>query len=453
MGYLALWPLMLLAGSLTLRSAGWKHEFDSRRFVTAAALGAIVVAASVAADVHILHLGWPARLAVGAALIALPAVARLRLADEPAAAIRRARFEWVSWLALAFALLDVADRILITNSLGITLSDELHICLARSLVMDAGERDLTGATAARAPMVSHADYPGLGPLLLTAGHALNGGVDFAWSRLPVQLFDLAFVVLLWRALRGRAPPLLAAGLLIVTVCGGFRLVLTADADRLVAFALALAIDGLWTSDEGDRTRGVVEAAVGTAMLAFTKHEGAVLAVLLAGCWIVFARPWRTLGWRRALLPPGSAAVVTAATWIANVRLGLANDLFAPPAGEPIHSGVAARVAARSAEIGAAWLRSVAFGGLASSFLLGAVVVLLVAARPYGSVSWRWMAAVTAAAMAIYFFVFAATPFDPRWHWGTAGVRVFSQLDGALALLAGALAARRPTGDLTARTAP
>ncbi|MCB9832377.1 MAG: hypothetical protein H6807_07875 [Planctomycetes bacterium] len=319
--------------------------------------------------------------------------------------------------------------------------DELAIWGGRALCaleaddLGPGYHERVSAAIARGEQ-AHADYPLLNTLL-QAWAMMSGKAELgAATRLPIQLFDLAALLLLAAIAVERCRPVFLRFLVVVMPFMTFWYAAPqAMSDRIVAFAALLAVDGLVPAPGRSARAAALRVWLGLALLVATKNEGA----MLAGIIVLAALPavWRREGKRgiarfgRLLVP---AASIFIGHWTWAWQLGFENDLV------PMSGGgqglVAVLFSARSLDrvpaLGGLVLRDLVLDPFAGAFLplvlLGAILLC-----------WRRLAAawlpllVAALGLAAFLLVFLATPYDLKWHWSTAGPRVVSQLDLILAL--------------------
>jgi hypothetical protein len=375
-------------------------------------------------------------------------------AEPPA---RPARWKQaVFWVAFTIATAVVCDHALLASLRPVFDSDEAFIWSPRAKVLfhaggmnEAFRAEMLESSADAADVVSHKDYPLLNSLLHLLVYVDAGRITDFENRLPMQAFGLALVCIAGAALRRLAGPLVAAAMLVVLisetpVAYAFRFSM---ADGMVSIGLLCAADCfLREKSTGERDFpnpreaqvGVAAAAwarmggLSLAFLAWTKHEGVMLAALFAVLILVFSRR-RAAAW---LVPP---LFVVGLTWAINHWFGFRNDLVQSGTAEgPIWPRLLAPFGERGAMIAAWFWRDYAGNPKASRLLLFPLVL----APFHPAVRERRVLFATAVALALAvvadLWIFASTPRPFEWHWGTAGVRVLSQLNPAIALVVGAM---------------
>ncbi|HTE06087.1 MAG TPA: glycosyltransferase family 39 protein, partial [Planctomycetota bacterium] len=367
------------------------------------------------------------------------------------------RWERVLFAAcLAFALVSVADRIVLAGTRVVASGDEGSIWTAKARALwTAGGLDARFAELAHREFgIWHQDYPPLDPLLQVYAAQLAGRpLDFE-NRLPVLLFLPALLLLLAGALRRCARPALA-GLLLVAFATCTMTVDVAQqayADALVAVGMLALLESVRRWRREGTTAWLALASVAATALVFSKNESRMLllAAALGGAAAWWAHR-RAAGTREQvegsvrvdlrverrphgaapvrlraadavwLLPP--LAVLVAITAV-NARFGFANDLLASSDGRGPLERLAGQGAGRVAEV----LRLCAGALLAacrdSSLLVAGCALLvllfprhLLAPRAPGEVRpdrSAWSLTLLLAACG-YLLVFLGTPLDVAWH--------------------------------------
>jgi hypothetical protein len=242
-----------------------------------------------------LRAAWilPALLALTAALYGL---GRRVEVMAPSTEARHPAWERLLFgLTLAFLLLTLLDRILLAASDVVATSDEARIWASKAKVLfhtggfGAGFR----AALAEPEVISHPDYPPLSPLLQVWVHAHAGEIVHVESRLPIQAFGIAGLLLAASALLRRARPLVATPFLACIGTLGFARFSMGQAfsDVLIATGL-LACWDLWQRFEEDGRRVWLRVLCACApALLWSKNEG-LLHVLAFGVAFSFAACFR-----------------------------------------------------------------------------------------------------------------------------------------------------------------
>lgn len=281
-----------------------------------------------------LRAGWLAPALLACAGLALALGRRVRVV-EPSARPRAPRWERRCFaVVLALLLLSTVDRILLASADVLVSSDEARIWAAKAKVLfHAGGFGPEFAAATRMPEVmAHPDYPPLNPLLQLWVHAHAGEIVHVESRLPIQVFALAGILVAASALRRRARALVAALFLICIGSVGRFFTYQVFSDALIALGL-LACWDLWQRYQEDGALVWLRLAACTApLLVWSKNEGmlqvlafalASLAAALAGRTRLPARGerWRALAW--------AAPLVVSVLYLRgfNAHFGLVNDLL------------------------------------------------------------------------------------------------------------------------------
>jgi hypothetical protein len=361
-------------------------------------------------------------------------------------------------LTVAACAAATCDRALLRGVMPVVEGDEAFIWAARAkvLVASGGLNDRYGAEVLdaipeTAPAVSHPDYPILNSLLQAVTFINAGRVTHFENRLPIQAFALALTLAAAAALRRVSPPLVAAGLLVLLHAQRWVADMAgpAMADGMVALGLLVALDCWLRERDGGGAPWARFGGLALALLAWSKHEGAMVAALTAA-GVVLAGPRDARRLVRWLLPP---AIVVLATWATNAAFGFRNDLAQHHADGTIWTRFLPALSGRGADVAAlAWRDFLAAPRVSGLLAFGLVLGLLVPAvrRDRRVVA---AAAVLLFALAVDVAVFVATPNDLAWHWRTAGPRVLSQLNPAIALVVGAMAGLAGTPDRRLESAP
>jgi hypothetical protein len=400
-------------------------------------------------------------VAMAALLAALGA--RRGVAAEAAAptapAAARARIPWLA-LAVVAALALTADRIVHANAVAVVMEDEAEIWAgkAKALFVAGGFGARLGPLAAD---LSHADYPPLDPLLQLWTYVLAGRIVHVENRLPLQWGTIGATLLLASALRRRASPAVAAGLLLLWSAAPEtgETVRFANADGLVAFALLGAADAWLRFTEGGGAGWWRVAAVELGALVWAKNEGDLLLVAaLAAGGVALARDAalrrrvRSLG--RQLLWLALPLLLVAVHVAINRRFGWRNDLM-QPAGDvpPLWRGIVRRLDfASMARIATAFARELFFREDPTGRLVAGQACLVAAFLGPALLGARAVrrggaAAVTLAllfGLAGLFCVYAATPNDLEWQLRLSAHRVLYDLVPTAVLALGVVfGAREP----------
>lgn len=304
------------------------------------------------------------------------------------------------------------------------------------------------------PEIVHTDYPLLLPLLsmrtwrFTGDETLLAGVTLA----------LAFTACTFAALGGSVARLRGAklgGLAVLGLCATpFFAVQGAGQTGDVPLACFALLAAAWARLGGARAYVVCGAFAGLA--AWTKNEGALVAGALL-FWLLASRA-RAAGLRAAAVGAGRALAGAAAALAALVafKIWLAprNDLVANHDAAKILPMLTSRE--RWGLVGRAygdlllWLRGAgAVTGLGPVMLVAAALLL---GRQRGG---RFLGVEVAAVLTVLageFVVFLLSPYDLRWHLGTALDRLVLQV-WPLTLFGVALAVRTGDDDLESRAPP
>lgn len=309
-----------------------------------------------------LSAGWIGSSACAVAAVAF-ALGRRRPVVEPGASVRHPSWENALFaLALACLLLSTVDRILLASADVLVSSDETRIWAAKARILfHSGGFGPAFRAALQPEVIAHPDYPPLNPLLQLWVHAHAGELVHVESRLPIQVFALAGILVAASALRRRARPLVAALFLVCIGTLGRFFTYQVFSDALIAIGLFACWD-LWQRYEESGALVWLRGLGCTApMLVWSKNEG-TLHVLAFGLALVAAvvtrrvrlpegrERWRILAWSAPLL-----ASLAYHVWF-NAHFGLVNDLVlgGPEMGDaddieaaPGFTGIAAERAAEN----------------------------------------------------------------------------------------------------------
>jgi hypothetical protein len=359
----------------------------------------------------------------------------------------------IFWLVVALAIAVVCDRALVASSRPVMDSDEAFIWAPRAKVLfHAGglnERfraEMLETSVAVADVVSHKDYPLLNSLLHLLAYVDAGRITNFENRVPIQAFGLALVCIAAAALRRLANPLVGAAMLLmivseVHVVNGFRLSM---ADGMAAVGLLCAADCfLREAATQDRCWARV-GGLSLGFLAWSKHEGAMLAGLVAILVLALSRR-RAAAW---LVPP---VAIVAITWTINHWFGFRNDLVQTGTDEgTIWPRLLAAFSERGRSLAFWFWRDYAGAPAVSRLLLFPLVLALFHPAVRARRALFATGLLLVAAVVADLWIFASTPRPFEWHWATAGARVLSQLNPAIAVVVGAMAgavlARAPAPD-------
>jgi len=203
------------------------------------------------------------------------------------------------WERLCFAvvvgllLVSTVDRILLASADVLVGSDEALIWAAKAKVMfhtgGFGTEFLEGMQTH--VLISHPYYPPLNPLLQLWVHVHAGEIVHVESRLPMQVFGLAGILVAASALRRRARPLVAAAFLVLVGTLGRFFTYQAFSDALIAISLLTCWD-LWQRFQEDgELHWLRMLGASATVLVWSKDEGQlhVLVFALAVLVAVMAR--------------------------------------------------------------------------------------------------------------------------------------------------------------------
>lgn len=251
-------------------------------------------------------------------------------------------------IVLALLLFSTVDRILLASADVLVSSDEAVIWAAKAKVLfHTGGFGAEFRAATRMPEVlAHPDYPPLNPLLQLWVHAHAGEIVHVESRLPMQVFALAGILVAASALRRRARPLVAALFLLCIGTLGRFYTYQVFSDALIAIGLVACWD-LWQRYQEDGALVWLRLLGCTApLLVWSKNEGTLhvlvfgialgVAALARGVRLPEPRErWRALAWCVPLF-----ASILYLSWF-NGHFGLVNDLWLGSGGLPDQDGLPA----------------------------------------------------------------------------------------------------------------
>lgn len=395
-----------------------------------------------------LWLAWPLESAI-LSPVALALAGILFVLGRLAPRASRPAPDGVSWdtwcfrLVLAFLLAVAVDRALISYREAIVDSDEALIWAARAKAFySAGDFGPRFRTLMEAPrLVAHKDYPPLNPLLQVWTFAHAGKIVHVENRLPLQVFGVAFVLLVGSAVRRRASPLVAAAFLACLGLIAFaRFSLTrAFSDHMIAFGFLASWD-LWQRYEEDGQRVWLRMlGASAAFLVWSKSEG-LLLILAAVMAVATARVLR-----RTRFPSG-VDLAKVARWCLptlaslgyllwfNAHFGLQNDLLHGEAFEGSEPDEPQGLVARALLGDFERIRTIVahFGGLMASHYTHhvALVFLALLALAPGRALARGRAALTLGlllALLAYMAVYLGTHWEVQRHLDTSAHRLIHHL--------------------------
>jgi len=281
-----------------------------------------------------LSASWLVPALLACAALAFAAGRSVR-AHEPGASEPAPRWERLCFaLVLAWLLVTSVDRILLASADVLVSSDEARIWAAKAKVLfHAGGFGPEFLAAMRThEVISHPDYPPLNPLLQLWVHAHAGEIVHVESRLPMQVFGLAGILVAASALRRRARPLVAALFLLCLATPGRFFTYQVFSDALIAIGL-LACWDLWQRYEEDGELVWLRLLGCSApLLVWSKNEGLLHVAVFGAALLAAALA------RRVRLPERGARA-RALAWAVplclsvlylrgfNAHFGLANDLL------------------------------------------------------------------------------------------------------------------------------
>ena len=363
-----------------------------------------------------------------------------RPADDP-------RERLLFGLALAVLLLVACDRSLTAALQPVLRTDEAMIWAAKAkAIFSAGGLDERYAETA--DYVLHADYPALNPLLQILVFAHAGEIVHFAGRAPIQVAQLALLLVLASALTRRIRPALA--LLVLVPCAALAgaptgdLLATAYSDGMVALGVAIAVDAWLRWEEDGERAWIALASIGLAFATFAKNEGLFFAGIFVAAVVVsrLTRAGRPFGstWfarARAALPLALAFTPFALTRASNARFGFEGDLTgtANAAGAPIWETIPDQLADRGGLVVGYVTREVLLDP-GNSRLLFALAALVALAYPARVARGKLLVPALLFGLAAvgYGLVFVGSPHHlgrPEaakwWHLDTACVRVYAQM--------------------------
>jgi hypothetical protein len=285
---------------------------------------------------------WLAPVLLVLAGLAFALGRRVRPVEPAARASAPAWEQWCFGLVLVLLLVSTVDRMLLASADVLVSSDETRIWAAKARILfHAGGFGADFLAAMRTPeVIAHPDYPPLNPLLQVWVHAHAGELVHVESRLPIQAFALAGILVAASALRRRARPLVAALFLVCIGTLGRFFTYQVFSDALVAIALFACWD-LWQRHQEDGAPVWLRVLGCTApVLVWAKNEGTLLVLVFALALLAAALAGRArlpgrraLAWTAPLL--ASVLYLRAFNW----HFGLANDLLQGTAEAPDVDGV------------------------------------------------------------------------------------------------------------------
>jgi hypothetical protein len=219
--------------------------------------------------------------------------------------------------ALAFLLVTTVDRILLASSDPLVSSDEARIWAAKAKVLfhTGGFGPDFLEAMENHQVISHPDYPPLNPLLQLWVHVHAGEIVHVESRLPMQVFGLAGILVAASALRRRARPLVAAAFLVCIGTLGRFFTYQAFSDALIAISL-LAFWDLWQRYQEDGELVWVHMLGCMApLVVWSKGEGLVIA-------LAFGLALLAAGLARKVRLPEGRDRLRALAWAAPVLLSI-----------------------------------------------------------------------------------------------------------------------------------
>ncbi|HEX5010852.1 MAG TPA: hypothetical protein VFY71_10660 [Planctomycetota bacterium] len=413
-------------------------------------LGALLVAAllfaALVAGVPLAALRWVPLLALALLLPWCWRAGRRRVA---VAGPQRGPGRTLLLVVTAACLLLTCDRILRADELVVCGGDEgtMWSLKAKAIWLSHGlTPEFAAMVAAPGPldhkaMREHADYPLQDPLLQLWSFACAGDITHVQNRLVVQVFALALLLLLASAARRVAPAgVAAAAVALVALSGDFQEACGwATADILVALGLLASLDAWSRWRQSGEQRFLALFAACLASLAWSKNEGAMLAVAAgAACLATAGAPGRSRGLQALALLPAAAVLVAQA--IFNASFDLHSDLFAHTAAGGFLGRVGAQTSAHLPVIGR-YLLDDAVLDVRSGNLVPAMLLLALLVFPV-RLTVRAPAATTTLLLgaAAYLLVYLGTPRLIEWHLRFSLHRVLLQLSPlAVVWLAGAAA--------------
>jgi hypothetical protein len=273
------------------------------------------------------------------------------------------------------------------------------------------------------------DHPLLVPLSLATLASLSGGWNDQALALLFPLCGLATILAVWGFLARRVSPLAgASAAALVSVCFPlYRAVNAGLAEIPLAFALVLASCAFFDARETGSRSATTRLFLASLLSAWTKPEGALFVLLLAGVLLVRQRfrvvdTWKSGGWA-LVVPP-----VLHASLMFFLGRPLPPRDFDPTFFEPRRwsellsrfGSVLARIL--GTEVLQVWVPVLAIG-----------LFLLLTRRGLADP----LLAVFALQILAYLAAFSISPFDPMWKVDSCFQRIVATLYPAFALVLGA----------------
>lgn len=276
---------------------------------------------------------------------------------------------------------------------------------------------------------AHSQYPLLVPLSLSTLASLSGGWQDQALALLFPLCEIATILTAWGFLSRRVSPLAgASAAALVSLCFPlYRPVNAGLAEIPLAFALVLASGAFFDVLETGSRPAMTRLFVASLFAAWTKPEGALFVLLLAGVlWVRqrfhLVRAWKSGGWA-LVVPP-----ILHAGMMHFLGRPLPQHLYDPTFLEP----------RRWAELLSRF--GIAFGRIVSTQPPGFWISLL-AVGLFLFVTRRGLAdpllAVLALQVLAYLAAFSISSFDPIWRVDSCFQRITATLLPALFLVLGA----------------
>ncbi len=345
-------------------------------------------------------------------------------------------------LAVAAVVAITVQRAAAGNVEPVFRNDEAHFwTLKAKVIYHSGGFNPTFAEAmSNEHFVYHKDYPLLNPLLAVWTFAHFGEITHVVNRLPIQMFALSLALVLAGALRRVVRPAAAAAILLAVfaipeIAFQSR---TAHADLMVGFGALLAFDA-WLrhrAASGEDARAWWRlCAVGLAFMLWSKNEGLLYAVAIAGAWVLprLARPRELITPRLKwmLLPAG----VIALSWGFNAWYGFENDIAVGDTREHSYPMLLVTQARTHVPYILGWVNdNLLWNAKHAAFLpLAMIALALLFPRRVWSSQLRLPCLAVAFAWLGYLLVFTGTPHELEWHLPTAASRVSQQSVPAMAL--------------------
>jgi hypothetical protein len=184
-------------------------------------------------------------------------------------------------VAIALLLVTTVDRALLASADVLVGSDEAVIWASKAKVLfhTGGFGPEFEAAMQTHVVISHPDYPPLNPLLQLWVHVHAGEVVHVESRLPIQVFGLAGILVAASALSRRARPLVAAAFLVLVGTLGRFFTIQAFSDAMIAITL-LACWDLWQRFQEDgQLHWLRMLGVTAPVMVWSKNEGQLHVVV------------------------------------------------------------------------------------------------------------------------------------------------------------------------------